>query len=79
MYEIAVWYESDPAGTDAAEYVVESASGASATRLDQRTSGARWIKLGDVQLDRGAGAVTVMNAGTGRLAPGKLRVTRWSK
>jgi hypothetical protein len=59
--------------------VVESASGASATRLDQRTSGTRWIKLDDVQLDRGAGVVTVTNAGTGRLAPGKLRVTRWAK
>jgi protein phosphatase methylesterase 1 len=79
MYEIAVWYESDPAGTEAAEYMVENAGGASTTRLDQRASGARWIKLDDVQLDRGAGVVTVTNAGTGRLAPGKLRVTRWAK
>ena len=78
-YEIAVWYDSDPAGTEAAEYMVESAGGASTTRLDQRASGARWIKLDDVQLESGAGVVTVTNAGTGRLAPGKLRVTRWAK
>jgi hypothetical protein len=79
MYEIAVWYESDPDGTAAAEYVIQSASGASTMRLDQRAWGARWIKLGDVQLDGGAGVVTVTNAGTGRLSPGKLRVTRWSR
>ena len=79
MYEIAVWYESDPAGTAAADYVIEGASGATTTRLDQRAWGARWIKLGDVQLDGGAGVVTVTNAGTGRLTPGRLRVTRWSR
>jgi protein phosphatase methylesterase 1 len=79
MYEIAVWYESDPAGADAAEYAIANASGRHTTRLDQRAWGARWIKLGDVELERGAGFVTVTNAGTGRLVPGKLRVTRWAK
>jgi hypothetical protein len=77
VYEIAIWYESSPTAADSAVYVVEHADGTLATTLDQRAWGARWIKLGDVRLARGAGIVTVSNAGNGQLEPGRLRVTQW--
>jgi protein phosphatase methylesterase 1 len=77
VYEIALWYESSAAAAESAEYVVEHADGSLATRLDQRAWGSRWIKLGDVRLAKGAGLVSVSNAGHGRLDPGVLRVTQW--
>jgi hypothetical protein len=77
VYETAIWYESSPTAAESAEYVVTHADGRTATKLDQRTWGARWIKLGDVRLARGAGIVSVSNAGKGRLDPGMLRVTQW--
>ena len=78
LYEIAVWYASDPAGTEVAEYTVVHTDGTLVARLDQRVWGGRWIKLGDVHLARGSGNVTVSSAAPGRLDPGRLRVTRWS-
>jgi hypothetical protein len=77
VYETAIWYESSPTAAESAEYVVTHADGCTATKLDQRAWGARWIKLGDVRLARGAGIVSVSNAGNGRLDPGMLRVTQW--
>ena len=79
IYEVAIWYESSPAAAESATYVVEHADGSVATTLDQRAWGARWIKLGDVRLARGAGIVTVSNAGNGQLEPGRLRVTQWPR
>jgi protein phosphatase methylesterase 1 len=78
LYEVAVWYESDPAATEAAEYTMLHAHGTLVARLDQRVWGGRWIKLGDVHLERGSGIVKVSSAAPGRLDPGRLRVTRWS-
>jgi sterol desaturase/sphingolipid hydroxylase (fatty acid hydroxylase superfamily) len=78
LYEVAVWYASDPAGTAQADYSIEHVNGTLGTRLDQRVWGARWIKLGDVRLARGQGAVTVSSGAAGRLDPGRLRVTRWA-
>ena len=78
-YEIAVWYTSDPNGTEAAEYSIVHADGTLVSKLDQRAWGGRWIKLGDVRLARGSGNVTVSSTAPGRLDPGRLRVTRWSR
>jgi protein phosphatase methylesterase 1 len=79
LYEVAVWYASDAAGTAAADYAIEFADGTLRATLDQRVWGARWIKLGDVRLARGQGTVTVSSAEPGRIDPGRLRVTRWAK
>jgi hypothetical protein len=53
--------------------------GTTATALDQRIWGSRWIKLGDVVLAKGSGTVTVSGAPDAKLVPGRLRVTRWAK
>ena len=39
--------------------------------------GARWIRLGDFDLRRGEGRVSLEAAGPGHLAGGLLRVARW--
>jgi hypothetical protein len=47
--------------------------------LDQRVWGSRWVPLGDVRLEQGAGVVKVTSEAPGSLDPGKLRVTRWAR
>jgi hypothetical protein len=78
LYEVAVWYTQDPAG-GIAEYLVAGRDATATTALDQRIWGSRWIKLGDVALAKGGGAVTVTGAPEAKLVPGRLRVTRWAK
>jgi hypothetical protein len=79
IYEIAAWYAADPATGGVAEYSVAGRDGTTSTALDQRIWGSRWIKLGDVPLERGHGTVTVTGAPDAKLVPGRLRVTRWAK
>ena len=58
--------------------IAHAATGETRVRLDQTMWGARWIKLGDFDLRRGEGGVTVEAAAPGHVAGGLLRVTRWS-
>ena len=63
----------------AATYVIEGGDGGPITvTLDQRVWGSRWIRLGDVRLERGAGVVKVTGAAPGSLDPGAVRVTQWA-
>ncbi len=77
-YELAVWYPALAGNAPAVDYVVRHATGETRVRLDQTMWGARWIKLGDFDLRRGEGGVTVEAAAPGHVAGGLLRVTRWS-
>ena len=53
-YEIAAWYAANAARTPAALYSIDDADDGVNVQLDQRAWGARWIKLGDFGLQRGA-------------------------
>jgi hypothetical protein len=78
LYEVAVWYESSPTASSAVTYVIEGGNAGSRTlTLDQRLWGSRWVPLGDVRLEPGAGVVKVTSDAKGSLDPGTLRVTRW--
>jgi hypothetical protein len=79
LYEVAVWYTADPSAGGVAEYSLTGRDGTTATALDQRIWGSRWIKLGDVALSKGSGTVTVSGAPDAKLVPGRLRVTRWAR
>ena len=78
LYEVAAWYESSPTASSAVDFVIEGNDGSRTVTLDQRVWGSRWIKLGDVRLDPGAGTVRVSSAAPGTVAPGTLRVTKWA-
>ncbi len=77
-YELAVWYPALAGNAPAVDYVVQHATGETRVRLDQSMWGARWLKLGDFDLRRGEGSVTVEAAAPGHVAGGLLRVTRWA-
>jgi sterol desaturase/sphingolipid hydroxylase (fatty acid hydroxylase superfamily) len=76
-YEIATWYTSNDGRTPAALYAVDDLDEGLRLQLDQRVWGSRWLKLGDFDLRRGTGAVTVSSNAPGSLDGGRLRVTRW--
>ncbi len=76
-YELAVWYPALAGNAAAVDYVVTHADGTTRVRLDQTQWGARWIRLGDFDLRRGEGRVSLEAAGPGHLAGGLLRVARW--
>ena len=76
-YEIAAWYAANADRTPAALYSIDDADDGVNVQLDQRAWGARWIKLGDFGLQRGAGKVTLSGTAPGSLDGGRLRVTRW--
>jgi len=78
-YEIAAWYPAMEGNASAVDYVVRHDGGETRVRLDQTMWGARWIKLGDFDLLKGEGSVTLERAGPGHLAAGPLRVTRWAR
>ena len=77
-YELALWFDADPANTpDARAAIVTSGTAAEIASVNQATWGRRWIRLGDVDLDRGKVELLLTRSGPGRLAPGRLRVARW--
>jgi sterol desaturase/sphingolipid hydroxylase (fatty acid hydroxylase superfamily) len=76
-YEIAIWYPALDGDASAVDYVVHHAAGVSRVRLDQTMWGSRWIKLGDFEMRRGEGEVSLEAAGPGRLTAGPVRITRW--
>jgi len=76
-YELAAWYDAAPAQTNAAQWQVDHANGSERIVLDQQVWGARWIRLGDFDLRRGQGGVTLTSLDGRPVAPGVLRLTRW--
>jgi len=76
-YELAAWFDAAADRSAAAEWRVEHAGGTERIVLDQRTWGARWIKLGDFEWRRGAGRVALGSLDGRPVAPGTLRLTRW--
>jgi hypothetical protein len=76
-YELAVWYAALTGNSPAVDYVVRHAGGETRVRLDQTMWGARWIKLGDFDLRKGAGDVVLQAAAPGHVAAGPLRLARW--
>jgi hypothetical protein len=45
--------------------------------LDLSTWGRRWIRLGDVELERGKAELVLTSAAPGNLSGGRLRIARW--
>lgn len=76
-YELAVWYAAAADRSAAAQWRIEHADGIEEVVLDQRTWGARWIRLGDFDLRRGEGRVTLVALDGLPVAGGTLRLTRW--
>jgi hypothetical protein len=77
-YELALWFDADPANTaDARLSIVNAGKTTEVAAVNQSTWGRRWIRLGDVELDRGKVDVLLIRTGAGLLAPGRLRVARW--
>jgi sterol desaturase/sphingolipid hydroxylase (fatty acid hydroxylase superfamily) len=77
-YELALWYEADPANSRAVRVDLKTAGQVTTlATLDQSTWGRRWIRLGDVDLSRGTHELKLEDAGGGKLAGGQLRIARW--
>ena len=77
-YELALWYEADPGNThEAHATVVAQDRRNEVAALDLSTWGRRWIRLGDVELDRGKTALVLTTSTPGKLTGGRLRITRW--
>jgi hypothetical protein len=77
-YELALWYEAGPGNArDARATVVTPDQHSEIASLDLSTWGRRWIRLGDVELDRGKTSLVLTTSTPGKLPGGRLRVTRW--
>jgi sterol desaturase/sphingolipid hydroxylase (fatty acid hydroxylase superfamily) len=77
-YELALWHEADPGNTHEAHATVETPGRRDEiASLDLTTWGRRWIRLGDVELDRGKAALVLTTSTSGMLAGGRLRIARW--
>jgi Beta-lactamase enzyme family len=77
-YELALWHEADPGNTREARATVETPGSRNEIAvLDLSTWGRRWIRLGDVELDRGKTALVLTTSTSGKLADSRLRIARW--
>ncbi|MGB7903470.1 MAG: sterol desaturase family protein [Steroidobacteraceae bacterium] len=77
-YQLALWYDADPGNThDARATVVARDRREEIAVLDLSTWGRRWIRLGDVELDRGKTELVLTAATPGKLTGGRLRIARW--
>ncbi|MGB7737974.1 MAG: serine hydrolase, partial [Steroidobacteraceae bacterium] len=77
-YELALWHDADPGNThDARATVVAQGRRDEIAALDLSTWGRRWIRLGDVELDRGKAKLVLTTATPGKLTGGRLRIARW--
>ena len=77
-YELALWYDSDPGNThDARAAVVTPGQRNEIASLNLSTWGRRWIRLGDVELDRGKAELVLTSSAPGNLSGGRLRIARW--
>jgi sterol desaturase/sphingolipid hydroxylase (fatty acid hydroxylase superfamily) len=77
-YELALWFDGDPANTaDARASIVTAGKTVEVAAVNQSTWGRRWIRLGDVELERGKVDFVLTRSGPGLLVPGRLRVARW--
>ena len=78
-HEIALWYDAAAQNTRAAEASITDANGKPQAlgSVDQSAWGRRWIRLGDVDLVRGAASLTLAPVPPGAAAGGRLRITRW--
>ncbi len=77
-YELALWYDAAPGNThDARATVVAQGRRDEIASLDLSTWGRRWIRLGDVELDRGRTSLVLTTSTPGKLTVGRLRIARW--
>ncbi len=77
-YEIALWHDADPGNThDARATLAARGQRKEMASLDLSTWGRRWIRVGDVELQRGMAELALTSAASGRLPGGRLRIARW--
>jgi hypothetical protein len=78
-YEIALWFDAAATQSQAVAVAITDAAGVTQTlgTVDQSTWGRRWIRIGDVDLGRGATTLLLSPTAPGVAAAGMLRVTRW--
>ncbi len=77
-YELALWYDAEAGNArEAHATVVAQGQHHELAVLDLATWGRRWIRLGDVKLDRGKAALVLTSSTPGKLTGGRLRIARW--
>jgi hypothetical protein len=77
-YELALWYDAAAVNTrDARATVTAHGHCNEIATIDLSTWGRRWIRLGDVELERGIATLQLTPFAPGPLAGGRLRITRW--
>ena len=73
-YELALWHEAAAGNASSLRGTLDGVD----LDVDLTRWGARWIKLADVELERGTTVLRLDRRSPGALADGTLRVTRWS-
>jgi hypothetical protein len=77
-YELALWHDADPGNThDARATLAARGQRKEMASLDLSTWGRRWIRVGDVELERGMAELALTSAASGNLPGGRLRIARW--
>lgn len=79
-YEVSVWYPQGPGHAKKAQFAVTSAGGAVAeVTINQTKAGGRWVRLGDYEMAKGGGSVTLTNAvdSDRTVAADAVKAVRW--
>jgi sterol desaturase/sphingolipid hydroxylase (fatty acid hydroxylase superfamily) len=77
-YELALWHDADPGNThDARATLAARGQHKEMASLDLSTWGRRWIRVGDVELERGKAELVLTSPALGNLSGGRLRIARW--
>jgi hypothetical protein len=77
-YELALWHDADPGNTrDARATLAARGQHQEMASLDLATWGRRWIRVGDVELERGQAELVLTSSTPGNLPGGRLRIARW--
>ncbi len=80
LYEVCVRYPQGAELAVDAPFTVIHAGGETTVRVDQRTKGGRWVKLGDYKISAGEGQVSLSTAigdKTQSVAADAVKATQW--
>lgn len=61
-YEVCVWFPQGTNRTTAAPFRVNHAAGSSTVNVNESYAGGRWVRLGDYNINAGAGSVTLSDS-----------------
>lgn len=61
VYQVAVWYTSDPNRASNAPYVVNHAGGSTMVRVNQQSRGGQWVSFGEFSFVAGTATIELTN------------------